>query len=151
MDIKIGQKIRLRGMQESRTVVDYDVFTYTAEVENLDGGNTINDSISIEADATFVATQLSYMCDTGNSQTESTRIVPLVNVAITDTGSGRKLQDTPTDISALAGTGQLPRILDLPRLFQANSTINVQFSNYTAGTNYNHVKLYFQGYKIWFA
>lgn len=127
-----------------------DYFIYTAAVEALASGDSSSDAISIEADSSFIVEKMAFMADiAGAAQTDDSRVIPLVRASIRDTGSGRNLQDEPVDISAMAGNGQLPAILPVPRIFQPRSSIIVTFENYSAATTYANVSLYLIGYKEW--
>lgn len=128
-----------------------DLYTYPAFVTNLVAGSTDVFSLQIEADAYFVISQISYMSDiAGSPQTDSSRVIPLVKCLITDTGSGRNLMANSVDISAIAGHQGLPFFTPVVRWVQPNSTLNIQFTNYSGGTDYSNVSLYFHGKKLWF-
>ena len=80
--------------------------------------------------------------------TESTDVIPLVTVLINDTGTSRNLMNAPIPIGSLAGDGKRPYRIVRPRLFRANSIINLTFTNYAvAGTTYTHLYLTLHGYR----
>ncbi len=106
-----------------------DHFIYSVVANGLAAGASISSLINIEANSDFVWLKSSYRSDSGATQTESTRQIPVVNVAITDSGSGVNLQNIPTPISSLAGHEGLPLNISVPRTFNANSTITLTFSN----------------------
>lgn len=144
MQLRKGSKLLVRGKE--RTVASFDFYTYVARVSNLTAGATLVDNVKIEADADFYA--FKFM----QAATSSGAIVtPLVRVQMIDQASGRNLQDEPVDMTSIAGTGELPFILETPRHFSANGTVQVQFNNYSGAAVYDDVSLYFNGYKIWFA
>lgn len=127
-----------------------DHYVYVAQVKVLAAGAVLTDIINIETDSSFTLVKMSVMADTaGGAQTENSRIVPLVRLSIKDGGSGRNLQDEPVDISSIAGNGQLPFVLPVPRIFKPNSSISFSFENYSAATTYDTVSLALVGYKEW--
>lgn len=124
-----------------------DYFVYESEALALAAGASANDTINIEADSDFVLQKLAYFADiAAAAQTASSRVIPLVTVQITDTGSGRQLMQNPIPVPSIFGTGELPHILPNPRLFMANSTIQVAYTNFDAASTYN-LRLAFIGYK----
>lgn len=125
-----------------------DHFEYSAYIATLANGASATSQIQIEADADFIWTKTLYFCDiAGAVQTDSSRVIPLVAAAITDTGSGRNLQNRAIPLAVMAGHEGLPFNLYQPRVFRANSNIQVTFSNYSAGTTYANLFLVFSGYK----
>lgn len=135
--------------QEQQGLLFFDYFIYVAEVSSMTAAASLSDIINIQADSDFILDKLAYFSEiAGAAQTDSTRVIPLINVSITDTGSGRSLQDTAVPISLLAGDGRLPFVLSQPRIFSANSTIQVAFTNVSAGTTYATTKLAFIGRKV---
>jgi hypothetical protein len=126
-----------------------DYYIYTASVPTIGATVSATDVISIEADANFILQKLVVFADiAGAVQTTDSRVLPLVNVTIQDSGSGRNLQDQATPIGNLAGTGSLPFILPKPREFKSKANINVTFTNFSAATTYLNLTLSFIGYKI---
>lgn len=127
-----------------------DFYTYPVSLSSaLTAGSQATQSISIEADASFVWVKSCFFASLASAaQTDSSRVIPLINVQITDSGSGRNLQSAPVPISCMAGQGELPFILPVPREFKARSTINVTFNNFSTATDYSDVSLLMIGYKI---
>lgn len=104
-------------------------------------------NVAIEADANFILVKLSGFADIAEgAQTYNTRVVPLVTLQITDTGSGRNLLNGETAWSNIVGWGEIPYILPIRRKFKANSTIRVQATNFDAAATYN-LRLSFSGIK----
>lgn len=125
-----------------------DHFIYTARVSNVAAGTSVSALINIEANSDFVWLKTAYMADiAGAAQTDSSRVLPLVRVSITDSGSGVNLQNLPVAISTLAGHEGLPLNLSQPRVFSANSNISLTFSNYSDSTTYANVDISFIGYR----
>lgn len=125
-----------------------DFFTYQLDFPNLTFGTTQTQNIQIQADSDFKLVKLTYFADVaGAAQTDSSRVVPLVAVQITDSGSGRQLLSAPSAVPALFGTGEIPFILPVARIFKARASVAVQVSNFSAGTDYS-LRLSFVGTKI---
>lgn len=104
--------------------------------------------IQIDAGTDFYWLATSYQADiAGGALTESGNIIPLVTVLINDTGTSRNLSNSAVPIPALAGDGKRPYRLVRPRLFRANSVINITYANYSAGTTYANLFLTFHGYR----
>ena len=148
----IGNAVR-KGMQEQNPEqidnVRRDFFTYESEALALAPAASANDIINIEADSDFILQKLTFEADiAAATQTDSTRVVPLVTVQLIDSGSGRQMMQNPIPIPSIFGTGQLPLILPNPRKFLRNTTIQVAYTNFSAATTYN-VRLAFIGYKIY--
>lgn len=140
-------KVKIKDPETGRVFVR-DYFTYTASVASLAAGASATDQVSINADSDFVWEKTSYFATLASAaQTDSSRVIPLVNVSITDGGSGRNLQDDPTPLPAIAGNGGLPLNLSVPRVFDANATVSVTFSNFDAAATYTDLYMVFHGYK----
>ncbi len=122
---------------------------YVYEVQTLalaTGGNA-TDQIQIESDADFWWIKSAFWADiAGAAQTDSSRVIPNVDVQIVDTGSGRQLLNGNIPIPSIFGTGQLPFILPLPQVFKANSVVRIDFTSREAVITPN-LRLAFIGYK----
>lgn len=126
-----------------------DFFVYEAEAVTIAVGGNVTDTIQIQADADFILQKLSYQADNAGAQTSvSARIVPNVNVQITDTGSSRRLFFAPVPISSVFGTGELPFILPNPRLFRKTGVIQVDFTSFEAAATPT-IRLAFIGYRYY--
>jgi hypothetical protein len=119
------------------SVID-DFFAYSTGVLALAAtvGATVTSNIVVQADSDFVAEKFIYFADVGATLTSSTAVVPLAQIMITDTGSGRQLLNTPVNLDTIAGSGALPYILSRPKLFDANSVVQITLTNRVA-TAYN--------------
>lgn len=133
------------GQPEPQYIKEF--FSYELDFASLASGTSNSDSFNIQADSDFVMQKLAYFADIAAAgQTNSSRVVPLISLTITDTGSGRQLMSSATPIPSIFGTGELPFILPTPRLFQARSNVAVTVQNFDAANTYN-LKLSFIGYK----
>lgn len=124
-----------------------DWYVYNALFTALAPAAVATANIAIEADANFVLVKLSGFADiAAAAQTYDTRVVPLVSLQITDTGSGRNLLNGATAWSNIVGWGEIPYILPIRRKFKANSTIRIQATNFDVAATYN-LRLSFSGIK----
>ncbi|MDE2019680.1 MAG: hypothetical protein KGJ13_05045 [Patescibacteria group bacterium] len=125
-----------------------DFFIYEIDASALAAGGVFNGNIQILADSDFRWTKFAGFADiAGAAQTDSGRVIPLVTVNIVDTGSGRNLMSSAVPWGAYIGSGTLPFILPVPRIFKARTNIAVTMTNYSAATTYN-LRLSFIGSKI---
>jgi hypothetical protein len=116
--------------------IDYTF--YQTLVSGLANGTSTPTQINIDAGTDFYWTATTYQADiNGAAVTESSIVIPLVTVIITDTGSQRQLMNAAVPLPCIAGPGERPYRLILPRLFRANSIITFNWANYSAGTTYN--------------
>ncbi len=115
-----------------------DLFVYEQDFSSLAANGSATANVAVQADSDFKLMKMTYMADiAGGAVTDDARIIPLVTVQITDTGSGRALFSTPIPIPNIFGTGEIPFILPVARIFKARSNITVAVANYSAGTTYN--------------
>jgi hypothetical protein len=124
-----------------------DWYVYNVEFLALAALGQAVANVAVEADANFILVKLTGFADiAAGIQTYNTRVVPLVSLQITDTGSGRNLLNGNTAWSNIVGWGEIPYILPIRRKFKANSTIRVQATSFDPATIYN-LRLSFSGIK----
>lgn len=125
-----------------------DFFVYDIDFAAIAPNGTANGQIQIQADADFELQQLTHFSDiAAAAQVESTRVLPLVTLQITDTGTGRQMFNAPVPIPALFGDGRIPFILPTTKMFSRNASVSFVLSNYDAAATYN-VRLQLIGAKI---
>jgi hypothetical protein len=128
-----------------------DYFWYANRVTGLSSTATTGTGlINIDADSDFYCVAFSYQADIAAAAlTESTNVIPLLTLLITDTGSGKSLSNTPLPIASIAGDGKRPYRLVRPRVFLSNATVQLNWTSYVAaGTTYN-ITFVMHGYKIY--
>lgn len=127
-----------------------DYFVYTVNLGSLAVAAVANVNAAISADSDFWLTGLTVFSDlAGALQTEATRVIPLITLQITDTGSGRQLFSAATPIANITGYGALPYRLIHPRFFARSTTIQLTGTNYAvAGTTYTNTYISLIGFKI---
>jgi hypothetical protein len=132
-----------------RRYIGRDFYSYIVEASSLAASGVATVQLNIQADADFIWQKASYFATIADAaQTDSSRVIPIATVQITDTASGRELQSQAVGISAIFGTGELPYILPTPRLFPARSTQKFQFSNLDSANAYR-IQLVLSGYKAY--
>lgn len=115
-----------------------DFFVYPLTFASLLAGTAAQNAIQIQSDSDFELTKFTMLADiAAAAQTEATRVLPLVTIQITDTGTGRALFSAPLPVPAIFGDGRIPFILPVPKIFSANASVAVQVANFAAATNYN--------------
>jgi hypothetical protein len=126
-----------------------DFFFYGNRVTGLSSvAPTATGIIQIDADADFYCVALTYQADiAGAALTEATNVIPLVNLLVTDSGSGKSFSNIALPIAAYLGDGKRPYRLIRPRVFGATSSIQLAYTAFVAaGTTYN-ITLVMHGYK----
>lgn len=115
-----------------------DFFIYGTASITVAAAGTGTATIQVQADAAFELQKLAFFADiAGAVQTESTRVLPLMTIQITDQGSGRQLFNVAQAIPAMMGDGRMPFILPTTKIFAPNSAIGLDFTNFSAATSYN--------------
>lgn len=123
-----------------------DFFTYEADFSSLLANTSQTANFSIQADSDFLLAKLAYMATDTNDALIANTTPIAVSVLITDTGSGLQLSNIAVPVSNIFGSGQLPFIVPIQRLFVSNSVISVQVNNFSA-VDYNALRLSFIGLK----
>lgn len=126
-----------------------DYYWYGANPGALAPLATGNTAIQIDAGTDFYWIATTIQADIAEGALEeSTDIIPLVTLLINDTGTSRNLMNAPIPLGSLCGDGKRPYRLVRPRLFRANSIINLTFTSYVAtGTTYGNLYLTLHGYR----
>lgn len=125
-----------------------EFFTYSSGIIALAPAAIATVSIPIQADADFYWQKSTYFADIAAAgQVDSTRVIPLVTVGITDGASSRAISDAQIPIASLFGTGSLPFILPAPKTFAASGSIILALTNFDAAITYN-IRLFFHGHKL---
>lgn len=127
-----------------------DLTFYQTLVQALTPGSSLPSQINIDAGTDFYWVATTFQADiAGAAQTYTSKVIPLVTVIITDTGSQRQLMNAAVPLPTIAGPGDSPYRLILPRLFRANSIITVNWTSYVAaGTTYSNIYLILHGFRL---
>lgn len=128
-----------------------DFFIYPVNLGSLAVGVANTVIVPISSDSDFWLTGFTYQADIAAAlQTDATRVIPLVTIQITDTGSGRQLLNAAAPISTFMGTGDRPYRLVHPRMFARRTSIQIQGTSYAvAGTVYAACWISLIGFKIY--
>lgn len=115
-----------------------DFFVYGINFLALAPAGATTGAIQIQADSEFELQKLAFFADiAGAAQEAQTRVLPLVTVQVTDTGTGRQAFNLAVPIPAIMGDGQIPFILPTTKIFSPNSSLAFAITNYSAATTYN--------------
>lgn len=130
-----------------------DAFTYTA---SLVSGTTLAPAgattltFNIDGESDFFWDKGTIYADVANVGTlYDTQQLPGVLVTITDTNSQRQMMNNPTPVTNVFGTGQLPHILPIRKLFQSKATVKLAVQNITDGITYTRLDFSFVGIKAY--
>lgn len=139
---------RVRGTPNRNQWKEF--FVYSATFTALAAGTTATAQIPVQADSDFVLEKMTYFAHlAGAAQTAATRVIPNWTLQITDTGSNRLLSDFQIFIPAMFGTGEIPFILPQPKVFRANSVIQLNVTSAEAANAYT-LQVAFVGHKIFY-
>jgi hypothetical protein len=129
-----------------------DFFSYGLNLATIAAGVPATNTVTMDADSDFLWQKFCFFTDiAGAAQTESTLVIPLATITITDTGSGRQIMNVPIPLNAIAGRGALPFILPMPKIFPARATVSATVANFSAATTYVTPRLVFIGTKLFLA
>ena len=131
-----------------------EFFAYTPNpvvAEISDATPSVQLTIPIQTDSDFELFEIMQATDiAGAVQTESTRVIPLVTMTISQSGSGIDIFPNPVPLGSIAGTGGLPFILPESKIWPANASMLITLQRYAvSGTSYN-IRLTFAGRKLFF-
>lgn len=130
---------------------DYFWYTHAAISTLASTAPNATGLVNLDADSDFYCVAISYQASIVDAAlTESSNVIPLVRLQITDTGSGKALMNTPISLAAMAGDGKRPYRLVRPRVFLSNATIQFAYTSYVAaGTTYTDLQTVLHGYKVY--
>jgi hypothetical protein len=136
---------------------DQDWFTYSfvPNSPNVTGGvsGTLAPgasaiaTVNIEQDSAFqaeyfTASAANNASDVGFGETAN------LTIQITDTAAGRNLFNEPVPISLIAGSGQFPYVLPVPRRFMPRGSIITTITNYDTAITFKNIQFNMIGRKI---
>jgi hypothetical protein len=129
----------------------HDYFEYVVTVPAI---STLIPNVStplqIENDSDFFWIASTYQADIAAAPlTEATNLIPLVDLEMQDTGSGRNFQNAPLPLTTIAGDGKRPFRLIRPRRFGANTVINMKWTNQVAAGTAYRIRFVLCGYKLY--
>jgi hypothetical protein len=158
------QPTALQYLSPSQNGVDFNWYaTYVSGLVNPTSQATAASAISslqITAAYDFYWVATTFKADIAGSSsvggvwpdyTESNALVPRVLISITDTGSGRVLTPTPVPIDSLAGPGERPYRLIVPRQLRATTVFQFTWTPYgspSTAITYNYIYLVLHGFVV---
>lgn len=106
-------------------------FTYLVPPITLAAAGSGSSTLRIESATDFVWFKGAYQAEIVPAAvlTDSTRIIPLVDVQMQVSGSDRNLASAPTPVPNWFGTGEIPFVLPAPMILLANSEITFNFTS----------------------
>jgi len=139
---------RLQDMLRARRVLR-DPFSYVITFTSIAAGANSTVNVDFQADSDFLIQAQNYMVDiAGAAQTDSSRVVPLCDILMTDTGSGRQLMSADQPVTSIFGTGMETYVLPQAKLMAARSSLACKVTNNSNATTYANLKLSFIGVKL---
>src|SRR4029077_13929858 len=142
------------GDNQMQTQYTQDWFVYVANFGNIGGGSglTFAQNVQIQADSDFELVEITAqgllhaLLGVAGTPIVGSNVIP-ASMQITDSGSGRSLFSAPVPVNMVAGTGQFPFILPVPRICKALSNIQVSLTMFDT-TTYDSTFVAFIGRKI---
>lgn len=129
-----------------------DFFTYTVSLPTgttLTPTNSTTLTFNIDGESDFFWDKASvFAFDSTVATTYQNQAMPLVLVTITDTNSQRPLQNVPTPVSSIFGTGLIPFILPIQKVFLSKATVKLSLQNF-GGETYSRLDFSFIGIKAY--
>lgn len=130
-----------------------DYFTYAiglATGVSLAPGNSTTLTFNIDGESDFFWDKASVMAmAASDGTTYANALKPSIYVTIVDTNSQRPVMNNPTPIANIFGTGELPFILPIRKLFFSKATVKITLQNYSDNSTYTQVDLSFIGIKAY--
>lgn len=127
---------------------EVDSFSYTfPRVASLASNATTTLQIQLQQDTEFVHVKTAlYARLNGATFTDSSRPILDIDLKFEDTGSGANLQNDFVPAANITGSGNLPFVQSIPRLYKPSSTIIVTIRNNEA-VSVTNIGLTLLGYK----
>jgi len=137
-----------QAIAESR--VSREPYTFPVNFANLAAAGTAQGSFFVDAAAPFMLVQMNYVATPYpvTVMTQATRLIPNINVQITEQSSNRNWQSAAVPVSSIFGTGENPWFLPQPRLIPANTTVSMSIANFDTAQAYN-LYLSFIGFRLY--
>lgn len=150
--MRLGQ---LPDINDSSRYVGKDFFTYQIGLPSgttlAPGASTVlSFNIAGESDFFWTSAQVEAL-EGSDGTTYDAAVKPSVYTTITDNYTSQPLMNNPVPLAAIFGTGQLPFILPIRKVFFAKATVKVQLQNYSDNQTFSQLDLSFTGVKAYLA
>lgn len=143
----LGARRILETMLNEAMVFE-DPFCYEVLFPAVGVGATVVGQILIENDANFRVLAGTYDVTVANGpETDATRNIPICNVQIRNTGTGRSFFNNALPINTVFGTGGRPFLWPTPKLMKMRSLLEFTVTNTSAATAYTNLHLILVGVK----
>lgn len=140
-------------VDDNQRYVFRDTFTYTM---SLPAGTTLAPAASttltfnVDGESDFFWDKATVYADVANDGTTYLDgQLPGVLIQITDTNSQRQMFNNPTPAGNFFGTGLIPFILPIRKLFYSKATVKLSIQNITDNTTYTRLDFSFAGIKAY--
>jgi hypothetical protein len=124
----MGLNRQLDAAQVGRRI-ELDLYFYSAIFNTLGGAATATVNVPVTNDSDFVLDAINLVAYTAAGVF---LVEPDYQIGLTDSGSGRNLQDAPVHVANITGSGMETFRLPEPKLFKGSATIQVTLVNNTA-------------------
>lgn len=128
-----------------------DFFTYAVSLQSgttLAPGISTSLSFQIDGESDFFWDKATVSALAGSDGTTyDADLKPAIYITIVDSISQRPLMNNPTPVGNLFGTGLLPFILPIRKLFFSKANVKIQIANYSDNVTYSQVDFAFIGIK----
>lgn len=137
-----------QALAESR--VSREPYTFPVNFANLAAAGTANGSFFVDAAAPFMLVEMNYFATpyAVTVMTNATRLIPAINIQITEQSSNRNWQSAAVAVPTIFGSGENPWFLPQPRLIPANTTVSMTVANFDSAQAYN-LYLSFIGFRLY--
>lgn len=126
-----------------------EFFVYTVDFNTIGPSASLVGTASIQADSDFVCVQQNATITNAAGTTMTTLANAPFLVSITDTGSGKQIQNAPVHINNWFGTGSQPYLLaPVPKIYKRSGLISVSLQNQDAANTFV-VRFAFIGFKVY--
>lgn len=122
----------------------------TPNIASLAAAASSTNTIQFDVDSIFTWMRIAFFCDlAGAAITSGARILPLVTMQVTDTGSGTNFFNNAIPIPSIGGDGALPFVMPTPQFVQPSASLQFAFTNYSAATTYANLRIQLIGFKVY--
>jgi hypothetical protein len=113
-------------------------WAYTLSFSNFSAGTTQSKTITMLANADFIALQFHHRATLDDAtQTVTTKVAPLVRMLVVDSGSQEQFTAAAVDLECYSTNGNITNQLPYPRILEGKTTITIQVTSYAASQGYN--------------
>jgi hypothetical protein len=123
-------------------------YAYTVPFTALAQNGQQNASLSITANADFLALGVYHRANIGAAQNISTKTAPFIRCLITDAGTNEQWTNAAVDLENYSTNGNRIHTLPFPRLVQGNTALSIQVTNFAPTAETYAFDLMIEGIQI---